>query len=217
MFTAWQRQVLLLILMVCCVPFLAGRAEAHPHAFIDIQTTVILDSKGQMTAIEQEWIFDEFYTLFITEEVTPPPAQDDPRLKDLAKKNLVHIKGNNYFIKFINEKYQGSLSEAYEVESSLKDGKLWMKFSFSLGEAISLSGKNINFSIYDETYYIEMKHKNKENIRFRGVGAENCTSRLIAPKPTFDMVALAAARDKGAQPDSSLGQFFAETVVIGCR
>ena len=196
---------------------LPGRAQAHPHAFIDVQSTIILDAQGRISGIEQEWLFDEFYTIFITEDVRPAPSDNDPRLKELAKRNLSHMREKDYFLRFIVNGIKIKLSEVIEYESMIKNGKLWMKFQIPFNTPIEIKGNNASFSTYDETYYIEMLHKKKENIAFRGSGAESCSSRLITPRPTADVVSLAGARDKTAEADTSLGQFFAETVIITCR
>jgi len=135
----------------------------------------------------------------------------------LAKRNLSHMREKDYFLRFIVNGITIKPSEVIEYESMIKNGELWMKFQIPFDAPTEIKGKNASFSTYDETYYIEMLHKKKENIAFRGSGAESCSSRLITPRPTADVVSLAGARDKTAEADTSLGQFFAETVIITCR
>ena len=45
------------------------RAHAHPHAWKDVRSTVILADSGQVAAIEQRWLFDELYTASLIEGV----------------------------------------------------------------------------------------------------------------------------------------------------
>ena len=44
-------------------------AEAHPHVWIDLRSTIVLDENGHVIGIEQEWLFDYFYTVFSVDGV----------------------------------------------------------------------------------------------------------------------------------------------------
>ena len=46
----------------------SSTAQAHPHVWIDLTGTVVLDDAGRITAIEQQWLFDPLYTVFATDE-----------------------------------------------------------------------------------------------------------------------------------------------------
>ncbi|MBT5298977.1 MAG: DUF1007 family protein [Rhodospirillaceae bacterium] len=61
-----------IMLTVACVLVhllsLSPSARAHPHAWIDLRSTVHLNGDGQIVGIEQEWLFDNFYTVSIHAE-----------------------------------------------------------------------------------------------------------------------------------------------------
>ena len=58
------------IAMSICIAIGSSTAQAHPHAWIDLRSTVVLDDAGRITAIEQQWLFDPLYTVFATDELT---------------------------------------------------------------------------------------------------------------------------------------------------
>ena len=39
-----------------------GDTLAHPHAWIDLRSRVVLDDGGRVRALELDWLFDDFYT-----------------------------------------------------------------------------------------------------------------------------------------------------------
>ena len=53
------------ILVVCG----RGSVQAHPHAWIDPRSKVLLDVAGRVRALELGWIFDDDYTVAIADEV----------------------------------------------------------------------------------------------------------------------------------------------------
>ena len=50
------------VMLVLAQGLFAVSANAHPHAWIDLRSTVVLNEAGQAVALEQEWLFDDFYT-----------------------------------------------------------------------------------------------------------------------------------------------------------
>ncbi len=59
-----------LLALMLCFAAVSLPARAHPHAWIDLRSTVVLDAAGRVTAIEQQWLFDQFYTVFVTDELS---------------------------------------------------------------------------------------------------------------------------------------------------
>src|SRR5204863_5758091 len=41
---------------------LSSPALAHPHIFIDAKAKIVFDAEGRVTAIHNEWTFDEAYS-----------------------------------------------------------------------------------------------------------------------------------------------------------
>lgn len=48
---------------------MAPLASAHPHGWVDYTVRVLFDDQGRMTALEQHWKMDPFYSLTLTEEL----------------------------------------------------------------------------------------------------------------------------------------------------
>jgi len=48
---------------------LAGPAAAHPHIFIDTGLEVIFDDQGRVAAIRVAWVYDDFYSLTMIQDM----------------------------------------------------------------------------------------------------------------------------------------------------
>jgi len=203
--------------------FMSG-AAAHPHAWIDLRSTVIMDDTGKVTGIAQEWLFDPLYTLFITHGVDPDPVKQEKYFMDLARTNLQNLREFNYFTEVRVEGNHALFAPATDYESELREKRLWMKFTITLQTPVDPSLSKFDFAIYDPTYYIEMLHLKDETVSFGGVGAEqtDCEALITKPTPSVEMMIMAQALPPGASSDDlveegSLGELFAERVDVSCQ
>lgn len=192
-------------------------ASAHPHVWIDIRSTLIMNDKGQVTAIEQEWLFDEFYTLFALEGLKKAKGKKEELLAALAKVNLENLHPYGYFMDIRSNGTKIVAAKVTEYKMEHRDDRLWLKFVVPLETAIDPKKERMRFSVFDPTYYIEMLHAENDVISFKDGPAEKCSAIVEAATPSEEAVSLAAALDQGAVPDNSLGALFAETVVVKCR
>ena len=58
--------VLLVTLWVAATPL---KAVAHPHAWIDLRSKILFDDDGRMTGLELEWLFGDFYSAYVLQDV----------------------------------------------------------------------------------------------------------------------------------------------------
>jgi ABC-type uncharacterized transport system substrate-binding protein len=75
-----------------------GPAQAHPHVYVTVETTVLYD-KGVITGLRQRWAFDEFYTGMAIEglDANGDGVLDRKELAELAKVNIDGLAQMNYF------------------------------------------------------------------------------------------------------------------------
>ncbi len=205
------------ILIASALLCMLNPAISHPHSWIDLRSTVVLDGNGQVIAIEQEWLFDDFYSIFVTEDVSQTAADQKKALTDLAETNLNNLREYDYFTEVRIGGAKAKLDVVREFESELRNGRLWMRFVVPLAEPVDLSAKLLSFAVYDPTYYVEILHLEGDVVAFKGGGVAQCTGQVIRPKPSFEMVSLAQALDRDAEPDNTLGRMFAEQVEVSCR
>jgi ABC-type uncharacterized transport system substrate-binding protein len=188
-------------------------AAAHPHVWIDLRSTVVLDAKGHVTAIEQEWLFDPFFTVFAMEGL----SGTEEALNLLASENLEKLRSHDYFTAVRVNGAKAELGTVSEFASELHEGRLWMRFVVPLATAVDPTEQAFTFAVFDPTYYIEILHLQDDVVAFRGADAAGCSSLIVPPTPTLESVMLSRAMDLDAEPNTALGGIFAERVEVTCQ
>ncbi len=75
-----------------------GQAQAHPHIWVSVQTTVVYDT-GTVTGLRQRWTFDEFYSSMAIQglDTNGDGTYDRQELDELTKVNIEGLKQFGYF------------------------------------------------------------------------------------------------------------------------
>jgi len=195
----------------------AAAARAHPHAWIDVTTRIVLQDDGRIGAIVQEWLFDDFYSAFVMDSLRKTKGDTAEGITGIARENLENLKPYGYFTVVRADGARVAAGTVTEFQSELRRKRLWLRFTLPLADPVDPVKQAVTYSVFDPTYYIEMVHAERNGVGFAGPDAGRCTARIDQPRPTPDQIAGAAALDRNAQADDSLGQVFAETVVVTCK
>lgn len=191
-------------------------AAGHPHAWIDLRSRVVLDERGQISALELYWLFDEWYTIYIANEFVEGNAGSAEFLTELGRQNLANLAEYDYFTEVSLNNQPVPLGTVISFDTGLQNERLWMRFQVPLARPVDPTAGQVAFRIYDPTYYIEILHMEGEPITFGGNQTDACFGRIVPPNPSFEAVTLAAALDRTETAGEGLGRMFAETVVIDC-
>lgn len=190
--------------------------RAHPHAWIDVRTTVVLDDERKVTAFEQEWLFDPFYTVFTTEDAVGRSNQTTDSFTNLAGHYLQNLAEYQYFLDVRVDDERMTFGRVTEFSSEMRESRLWMRFLVPLTRPVDPRSRRIVFRAYDPLYWFEMLHLEGDVISFRGKGAARCRAQILGSTPSQETVALAATLNRGASGGGELGLLFAERVPITC-
>lgn len=201
------------VLVVC----LSGPAAAHPHGWIDLRSTVILNDNGDVVAIEQEWLFDELYSVFATDGWDMQSSAGKTALHMLAKGNLENLREYDYFTEILVDGDRQQPGEVLEFETDIRNARIWMRFIIPLDSPSDPKTRSFSYSVFDPTYYIEVLHMEGDVVAFRGPASGRCVGEISKPEPTFEAVSLAQSLAIDDEADDTLGHLFAERVDITCR
>lgn len=196
----------------------ADAALAHPHAWIDFRTTIVLDDANRMTAIKEHWLFDPYYTEFAMRDFNPNKDGKITHalLMDLAKDNLKNLGPFCYFTILEQENAKSAVEVPVDIDSYLVKGQIALDFTLKLEKPLDLAKKKADYRIYDPSYYISMLHAKKDPILFEGKKAASCKHDLVTPKPDIMKINFAASIDKTGQAPDELGSFFAQRMTLSC-
>ena len=176
---------------------------------------MVLDDQGRAVAIEQEWLFDQFYTLFLTEDLDPGLSEAEA-YAGLASRAMENLRDYDYFTVVHAGGEAVDLDFAEDPRAELRGGRLWLSFTVPLARPVDPRANALEYSVYDPTYYIEVLHLKGDVVAFKGPESGRCFGEIVPPDPNPEYVALAQALDRNAKADSSLGAVFAERVRVSC-
>jgi len=216
--------------LACATLFVQGMAllgwaehvQAHPHAWIDVHSAVVFNDTGRIAAIEQQWRFDELYTAALIHGMTAGQAMHDAAARDEILLQYTHDVINNlhpygYFMRVRANGRAIALGNVTTYQSALDGKRFVLRFTAPLAAPVDPFASQIEFAVYDPTYFIQMMHLGADPPRLVGVGATACQAHVQAPNPTPAMLARALALDRGAPADDTLGEMFAQKVRLQCR
>ena len=192
-------------------------AQSHPHMWIDLKSEIIIEEKSQVSAIYQEWLFDDFFSASLIEEASQDPKGSKAGIRAVVKEILDNLKPHDYFtlIKIDGQKISSDPIKSFEVK--ILENRVWLSFSLPIMEQVNVTAQNFSYSIFDPTYYIEMLYFENETVALVGDVAKGCSSEIVQPDPSTEAVSLSRSPSLDKIPDQSVGELFAENVIIKCQ
>jgi ABC-type uncharacterized transport system substrate-binding protein len=198
--------------------FLPLSIGAHPHNWIDLHIEVRFNNDGLVTGLYQQWLFDDYYSVFITEGMDSDGdgKPDRSQLQALRKTIFRNLKNYNFFTHIAREEQNTPFAPVSQTKIAMRGHRLEIRFFLPFETPHNPRVKPLTYQIFDPSYYIEMLHaQTKDSIVFRNA-PQGCIHRIKRPTPDPEKVAYAASLPAGQRGNNDLGQFFAENVTIKC-
>lgn len=185
-------------------------ATAHPHAWIDISVEVLFDASGRVSALRENWLFDEFYTAETVQK------GERAKMDALTARILRNLKEYGYFTRVEANGRPVALKVPVESSARMDGIRLRMSFTAPLAEPVGAAAMPLTYAVFDPTYFIEMLHEEvPDAIRLVNAPAQ-CRFRMLPADPDPKAVALASALDRTQSGGDGLGAYFAEKVEVRC-
>jgi len=135
-------------------------ALAHPHMWIDARATFDVDAAGNLTAIEQRWMFDEMFSTYAMQGVKKQKGGAYPpdKLRAMADDWMQALGDpiSHYFTRVTVDgeslKYAPPRDPAVQWDAKLQ--RLVLRFTLPLAKPVALAGKRADIDIYDPTYFV---------------------------------------------------------------
>lgn len=196
----------------------AGRAEGHPHEWIDLRVSLLFDRDKRLVGLEQSWLFDPFFSAYVVDALNDErPKRSDVR--EQAEAIAPEMVSNLHQHGYLNEwTFDGQRLDGLNgrfVSTRVTRGQMELTFQIDLGSPLDLSTGDFEYRVFDPTYFIEILHAKGHRPRLKGA-ARGCRARIIEPEPNEDLMVYAADLDRDENPDDGLGTHFAERVVVSC-
>ena len=201
------------------VLFTALNIQAHPHAFIDMQTKPLVKD-NQLIGFSTQWLLDEASSSSILYDVKQAKGDKaaQQKLVDEVMTNVV----NEHYFSYVFDKDNNKIKYTKHPENygmRVKGNEVEYYFDFLLAQPQTLQNNEFTLMTYDRTYYVAMRYAEtgKRAVDFSSLPA-NCKGEVFEPNVDEKIQSYASSLDKSQKnEDDSLGVLFAQKVKIKCE
>jgi ABC-type uncharacterized transport system substrate-binding protein len=194
---------------------LAAPAQAHPHIWVTVESTVVYD-KGGFTGFQHKWTFDEFYSAMAVEglDKNKDGKYDREELAELAQVNVTALKDFGYFTFPTLGGQAVKIAEPRDYWLEYKDGILALYFTLPLETPVLTDAKGFSFAVYDPSFFIAFDlAKTEHPMRLSEDAPKNCALKMGAPEKDQGNV---SALGESLAAISGVGLSFAKSVSVEC-
>jgi ABC-type uncharacterized transport system substrate-binding protein len=181
-----RSSVRLIVMVLAGTASWAGPAHAHPHVWVDTVITALLDH-GKITALREEWWFDEDFTVMALSEVRKTKGMAVPRpltegeVGQLKEKVFSNLANYAYFTHVWAAGKPIGVAKQVSSFAARMDG-VKLAYTFTLPLVKPIDAKAVHIGIWDDTYYVDVGPARGEAARVEGDGAATCRAKIIDDK-----------------------------------
>lgn len=165
----------------------ATAVQAHPHMWIDARARLAVDGQGQVTAIEQDWQFDEMFGAYTTQGLDKRADGSLPAatLQTMAQDWMQALGDplSHYFTQAtLNGRpltFGAPRDAAVRWDTGTK--RLTLTFTLPLAEPVAPGKPGLQFDIYDPTYFVAYSFDAPGAVSLMGA-AERCRASYRPPR-----------------------------------
>lgn len=146
------RRLLPLALLVAAPP-----AAAHPHIWIEASAQLQL-TQGAVRAIEVTWVFDDLYSYAVAADFDRDGdgRLDAAELQELAELSRQNLADYGFFTHLRIAGEHRSPRQVKDFRATVEEERIVYRFTVPLDPPEPLQGGRFAFSLFDETYYVDV-------------------------------------------------------------
>ena len=156
------------------------QSDAHPHVWIDATVSPRFEA-GAVVALDIDWRFDDFYSSVASEDfdANGNGVLDPEELEALAQTSLTSLADYSYFTYIYLDSGEAIETVVERLTVRREGDALHYAYTVLLPEPINPAERSLSFSLYDETYYVDVALDQVDPVRLTGEGAEACHFALV--------------------------------------
>lgn len=135
---------------------LAAPSLAHPHVFVDVSLRFQDDGQGNLTGVEVTWVYDDFFSLLIVEDMQLDPdgdgvltAAEEIRLLGFDLKEWPDGFEGDLYMQRGGRKI--ALDHPEPISATMSEGRIVARHHRSFGPVLA---DGLQVEPYDPTYYV---------------------------------------------------------------
>ena len=159
-------------------------AAAHPHVFVDARLEVVADDSGNVTALQNVWRFDEFFTssVILDYDTNMDNQLTGDELTEIGETVRQSLGEYGYYTQINDNGEDVPLATPDVIHADMMDGQLLLIFSAKPSRPIKLAG-HLTFGIYDASMYTAIDFQRDADLVTIGKAFDRCKIAVVRPDP----------------------------------
>jgi len=162
---------------------LASTADAHPHVWVTVETTVLHDH-GAFVGLSYKWTFDQAYTAMAIDglDKNKDGIYDREELAELAKVNIDGLKDFAFFTHaFLGGQKLGT-GEAKDYWLEHTGGLLALHFTLPFASPVPTQAKGFAFTIHDPEFFVAFEPAAADPVKLGAGTPKECAVKVGEPE-----------------------------------
>jgi ABC-type uncharacterized transport system substrate-binding protein len=193
---------------------LASAAEAHPHVWVAVKTTVLFKA-GTIVGLRHKWTFDKYYTAMALEglDANKDGIYSKGELAPLAQTNMDGMKRFDYFTvaKLAGRDLKFSAPVDYWLDYTNKI--LTLHFTLPFAHPVPAAAKGFSFAVYDQSFFIAFNLAKKDPFALGGEVPVGCKAAIRDNAAEAQRLSQAFAQQFGT---ASFGGNLGQSIAVAC-
>lgn len=201
--------------LAAAMTFAAFPAEAHPHVFVTVKSTVVYDN-GAPKSVRHVWRFDNMFSAFAVQGLDTDADGNLSReeLQALAEVNVTSLKEFDFFT--FGQAGGGDMTFTDPIDYFLVYDGTALTLNFTLPVASVTKADTVKFEVYDPSYFVAFDLAKEEPASLEGA-PDGCRIDVEAPEQTTDEAKkLTEDFFSNLDPEQGWGKQFANTMIVRC-
>lgn len=196
----------------------AGPAAAHPHVFVDVRQTLVVDGGGAVAAVRLDWTFDELYSTWAIAglDANGNGSFEPEELSGLASDNITNLAEYRYFTFAAHAGAEVAYAPVNDARMTLENGLLRLSFTLPFAAPADPARGPVLVETFDPSFYVAMVLREADGVALEGALKPDCT--LSRTEGLADPTGVYLPDELTSQAGyETFGAQFAEKVTIACQ
>lgn len=202
----------------------SSAALAHPHVWVDMQSTIVFTDEGLIKGVDVEWTFDDAYAQVALDglDVNKDGFYSQAELAPLTKENIDSLKSYEYFTVMRANGEQLKIADVTDAGQIYSSDKLSLHFQVPLATPLDPRKSKFMLKVYDPEFFIDFEYPKQDGADVSGNMPRQCTLD-VKPVPTDAELEqtrlMLSTKGKDWKPENNedFGAAFAQAVSIDCK
>lgn len=202
----------------------ATPAQAHPHVWVEMQSDVVFNDQGLITAVNVSWTFDDGYAQLALDglDKNGDGVYDPSELEPLTRENLDSLKDYNYFTYVRYNNKPQAIAAPVDAGQIYSENKLQLHFQVPLVTPVDPTRGEFVLKTYDPEFFIAFDYVKDEPVSVIGNMPKTCAldvKPVLTDAQIEQTRAMLATKGTDWKPsdDEEFGSLFAQPVTIQCK